>query len=652
MSIEKMTLVRISGELSKVEEVMSKCSQTEDFHPESVTQFTDKKGRITYLTQDNPHIVTLNKITVLSEQLKIALPTAPIKHVSVPKDFDTSFVDEISARVSALIMEKQGYEDSIAKNEIALTQLAHIESVDVNLDDIFSCEYINVRFGILPAENFSKLEYYKNEPFLFFSLDKDKDAYWCVYFTPNEHVVEVDNIFASLYFERVWIPEDAHGTPDFARQSLNEQIQNNKQKLAKITKELSELPKLYQEKLYNAYINEVSLRDYFDIRKYVVVINKTFKLVGFIPTSSVEKFTGDFNEIEGVSAELMPSDSNRLLSPPTRLKNNRIFKPFEMFVEMYGLPGYNDIDPTPFVAITYTLMFGIMFGDLGQGVIVALLGYFLWKKKEMVLGRIMIRLGFSSACFGFLYGSVFGFEDILTPFYVNVLGLPGKPIHIMAPSTTNLILGAAVALGAVIIVTSILINIFLGFKQKNYERAIFSCNGIAGLVFYGYCLTAAVGTLLMGVNMLTTPLVLGFIVLPLLIIFLEKPLSSLVKGKKDLLHGEPVGGFLAESFFELFEVVLSFVTNTMSFLRIGGFVMVHAGMMAVVLTLSEMVNTAGTGTGIIASALVIVIGNIFVMCMEGLIVGIQVLRLEFYEMFSRYFEGNGKPFVSVATNND
>lgn len=102
-----------------------------------------------------------------------------------------------------------------------------------------------------------------------------------------------------------------------------------------------------------------------------------------------------------------------------------------------------------------------------------------------------------------------------------------------------------------------------------------------------------------------------------------------------------MGAYLTVAPFELFEVVLSFFSNTMSFLRVGGFVLSHAGMMAVVFTLSEMVGNA-------ASPAVIIIGNLFVMGMEGLIVGIQVLRLEFYEMFSRYFDGDGKPFSPVT----
>ena len=101
---------------------------------------------------------------------------------------------------------------------------------------------------------------------------------------------------------------------------------------------------------------------------------------------------------------------------------------------------------------------------------------------------------------------------------------------------------------------------------------------------------------------------------------------------------DKMGWFIIEGFFELFEVVLSYVTNTLSFLRVGGFILAHAGMMLVVYTLMEMSG------GVFGQTLILVIGNLFVMGLEGLIVGIQVLRLEFYEMFSRYFNGDGIPF--------
>ena len=198
------------------------------------------------------------------------------------------------------------------------------------------------------------------------------------------------------------------------------------------------------------------------------------------------------------------------------------------------------------------------------------------------------------------------------------------------------------------ITISIVLNIILGFKQKNFEKAIFGCNGLVGLTFYLSVVIGAALQLLEGIKVFTPLYVIFLVVIPLLLMFFRTPLSNYVKYKKthaDDEESEGIGSFIAENFFELFEFMLSYVTNTMSFLRVGGFILSHAGMMLVVMTLAESVSKG-------ASPFVVIIGNAFVMAMEGMIVAIQSIRLEFYEIFSRFYEGDGKPFLPVRVNLD
>ena len=131
--------------------------------------------------------------------------------------------------------------------------------------------------------------------------------------------------------------------------------------------------------------------------------------------------------------------------------------------------------------------------------------------------------------------------------------------------------------------------------------------------------------------------------IPLIIIMLKEPLTRLVKKESPMIEGSK-GMYFVQSFFELFEVMLSYLSNTLSFVRIGAFAVSHAAMMEVVLML------AGAEAGS-PNWLVVIGGNIFVTAMEGLIVGIQVLRLEYYEMFSRFYKGSGKPFRPFLTKN-
>ena len=158
---------------------------------------------------------------------------------------------------------------------------------------------------------------------------------------------------------------------------------------------------------------------------------------------------------------------------------------------------------------------------------------------------------------------------------------------------------------------------------------------MAGLVFYG-SLVAVILLFSSGHALPATVVLVVMFGVPLLIIMLKEPLTRFVTKQSPAIEGGKAM-FFVQSFFELFEVMLSYLSNTLSFIRIGAFAISHASMMEVVLMLAG----AEAGT---PNWLVIILGNIFVTGMEGLIVGIQVLRLEYYEMFSRFYNGGGKPF--------
>ena len=294
-----------------------------------------------------------------------------------------------------------------------------------------------------------------------------------------------------------------------------------------------------------------------------------------------------------------------------------------MFIKMYGLPAYNEIDPTFFVAITYSLIFGIMFGDVGQGLCLVIGGALLSKFKKMNIAAILASAGIFSTIFGFMYGSFFGFEDVIPHLWLNPMQ------NIMT------ILLTAVAFGVVLNIIAMIMNIINGFKSSDVEKIYFDTNGIAGLIFYS-AVIACVALAFTGHTMPATVILIIFFAIPLLLIFFKEPLTRVVE-KKSKIFPDNKGMFFVESFFELFEVLLSYVTNTISFLRVGAFAISHAAMMGVVLLFAH----AATGN---PNILVLILGNLFVAGMEGLVVGIQVLRLEYYEMFSRFYKGNGKEF--------
>ncbi len=642
MAIEKMSLIYLIGNMADLDRTLLKCLDSGYFHPEMSIHSTEPSHGFTTLEGENPYTTPLNSIIKLALDLNVTLDKSDFDMSTFSLEDTNQYIQSLNNQTASLDNRKREIKESIAQHEQAVIQINHLAGLKVNFEEIFACEYVKVRFGRLPFDSYEKLNYFDNRTFFFFPFDNDGEYYWGVYFAPSTKIGVIDDIFSSLYFERMRVPNYAHGTPEIAIRNITAILSGERKELDEITEKLAKIKNENEKKLLSVYSMLKFAHTTFDLRKYVSTVNNRFYMIGFIPKAQKDNFSNLFNDVASVDCVAKPYDANPSLQPPVKLKNNKFTKPFEMFVHMYSLPSYGDIDPTSLVAITYTLLFGIMFGDLGQGLVLALLGWYLGKYKKMALGKVMTRIGFSSAFFGTLYGSVFGYEELLDPMYQSVFGLATKPIHVFDTSTTNLLLGGAIGIGALLIIISISINIVLGFKAKNYERALFGNNGIAGLILYVSAAFGVVDMMLFKIGVFTTPYIIFLIVIPILCMFLREPLTKLLKGKKDFMP-KNIGEFIIENFFELFEYILSYLSNSMSFLRVGGFILSHAGMMAVVMSLSEMVGSA-------ASPIVLIIGNLFVMCLEGLIVGIQVLRLEFYEIFSRNFEGNGKAYEPAVVS--
>ncbi|WP_050698407.1 V-type ATP synthase subunit I [Anaeromassilibacillus senegalensis] len=647
MAVLKIKVTSIIGRMGDLDKVTAVCGKSGVFHPDNSLSFYSDTSDFTPLSEENPYSAPLQRLTdaVNASRKKLELLSEKeMEHVQFTREETESYVRSIASSLDGLQKERAQAQQQVEQYTREIEQVSHFVGMDLNLDEIHDCKYIKVRFGSLPKESFEKLNSYKQNPYIiFFPCTHDDLKYWGVYFAPIDAVSEVDRIFSSLYFERTRLAE-LRGTPEGGVEELRTLRDQEIEKIQRVDAKIDALWKKEQTacaQIYS-YLTEQSV--FFGIRRYAARYNDNFILTGWIPASSEKAFQKELDRLDSVEYTFEGAEEELSHSPPVALKNKAVFRPFEFFVDMYGLPSYDEVDPTPFVAITYILLFGIMFGDLGQGICVSIIGWLMWKWKKMKLGRILIPCGVSAAVFGALFGSVFGFEHALDPFYKNVLGLSGKPIEVMEPATTNMIIYSAVGIGILLVIVAILINIYSCIRRKHWENALFGPNGLAGLVFYTALVVGFGGQLVFGWQIVNTAYIIGLIVLPILVMFFREVLGGLVEHRSDW-KPESWGNFIMQNFFEVFEFLLSYATNTMSFLRVGAFVLVHAGMMLVVFTLAEM--SSG-----IAYVLIAVIGNVFVMALEGLLVGIQVLRLEFYEMFSRFFDGDGRPFNPVVVRRE
>lgn len=642
MAITTMKLVTIVGMMPHLDDVMQVCGESGLFHPEDARTFFSDTEEFSAVREENPYTEPLN-------QLKTAIQRAGGQPERTwPADLSENdlltYIQSFSERsaaeadqITALVSRGK----TLARD---IEQFEHLKGLNVELSSLQACQNIKVRFGRLPAESYEKLDLYGDNPYiLFFPGGKEKNYYWGMYFAPLEFADDVDRIFSGLYFERIRIPA-ASGTVEETLERLYHEQEDNAHALEEARMQ-QETNWEQEKKACLSVYTSIHRKEYlFGLRRYAARYHEEFIVTGWVPAPDQKRFEALLRPIESVSATFEKAKADTRHTPPVKLKNPRIFRPFEFLVDMYGMPRYGEIDPTGFVAITYVLLFGVMFGDLGQGLLVALIGWLMWKFKKLDIGRILVPCGISSACFGLVYGSVFGLEHLLDPLYKAVFGWEEKPIEVMDSSMATNILLASVGVGLLLIVISMLLNIYSSTRQRNWESALFSASGVAGLVFYLSLIIGCVAQFLLGVPVMNAAYILLLIVLPLILMFLREPLGKLVAREPDW-KPESIGDFILQNFFELFETMLSYLSNTMSFLRVGAFVLVHAGMMMAVFALAELFGPVGY-------TVTAVIGNGLVMVMEATLVAIQVMRLEFYEMFSRYYIGDGQVFTPLSAEAD
>ena len=638
MAVSSMQAVSIIGLMEYIDEVITVLGESGVFHPDEVGNFYKNLQEFTHLQTKNSYAEPLT-------DLKIALNLTKRKFsLTDVSDFNPSFeeLESYSATVTAEIEALTGQRESLASQiETAkqnLTVTEHFSGLDVELTQVLQTKYVKARFGRLPKDSIQKLEAYKDNEYVDFAVCTEDDTHcWGVYFAPNNKAEEIDRIFEGLYFE----PTELVGGDE----SPAEKVEDYKREIVRLEAELDKAQKAIDSYLdenaeqitrYLSKLEEMYL--YSGIRTKALQHNNSFIIVGWIPDENKAQLNKRLKKIKSVELDFSDAKNEMDKNPPVKLKNCFIARPFEFYTKMYGVPKYNEIDPTLFVSLTYIIIFGIMFADLGQGFFLSIAGILMWKLKKMEIGKILFPCGVSSMIFGTLFGSVFGFETLLDPMFRSV-GFDEKPIEVMASKNTNTIILAAIGLGVFLLIVAMFLNVYTSLRQRNYGRALFGTSGVAGIIFYGSLVFGLTAEIFLGMHVMTLPYILGLVVLPFLIIFFAEPLGDLANGEKDW-QPESWGGYIVENIFESIEVLLSYVTNTMSFLRVGAFVLVHAGMMLVVFVLAETVGGVGYW-------LIVVLGNALVMVLEALLVAIQVLRLEYYEMFSRFYTGEGRQFEPV-----
>ncbi|RGS16274.1 V-type ATP synthase subunit I [Blautia obeum] len=644
--IEKMKFLSITGPKADIDRMTETYLSKYEIHLENALSELTEVANLSPFLEINPYKEALSTIDSFYEQLEDPSQISP-ELMDIEKAIKT--VRAVQDGFRRLEEEKSRLQSEHAEILDPLKIIRPFKNLNFDVSEILNFKYIHYRFGRIEKQYLQKFEkyIYDNLDTLFIKCGEDEMYVYGVYFVPEHQAHKVHAVYSSMHFERIFIPNEYHGTAaeafeklDTRHREIHKALDANKEASRKFLQDNS-------TKIVSAKAALDACSSSFDIRKLAACTpgdtNTFYILCGWMTEKDALAFRNDIQNDEKIFCLMEDQKAPATQKPPTKLRNPKLFKPFEMYVKMYGLPAYNEMDPTWFVAITYSFIFGAMFGDVGQGLVLFLGGLFLYKTKKMDLAGIISCAGVFSVFFGFMYGSFFGFEDVLKAIWLKPMN---QMMDVPLVGRLNAVFVIAIGFGMFIILICMVFNIINSIRRGDTEKTWFDSNAVAGLVFYG-SIVLTIGLFISGKKLPAAAILVIMFGVPLLLMFLKEPLTNLVEKKSEILP-EQKGMFFVQSFFELFEVLLSYLSNTLSFLRIGAFAVSHAAMMEVVLML------AGATNGGSPNWIVVVLGNIFVCAMEGLIVGIQVLRLEYYEIFSRFYAGNGrefKPFMKAAHKN-
>ncbi|HKK83725.1 MAG TPA: V-type ATPase 116kDa subunit family protein [Atribacterota bacterium] len=653
MSVEKMQIMGIIGKKNLLNKVLrlvvlngsmhminalSRVNSTDFFLPptekniEALEEepFLKPYSQKRDFTQDEGMLKLLQNIFDIEPQIRREFLDQDYDYDDFVKQFSDiyakirSTADEIEQK-SRLIEKKREYINN-------LKYLSIFNNLDISR--LIYMKYLVFRLIKISKENYNKLKKnYENIPAVILKIAVEGKYVIVVSITPETLEETLEKIFSSLNYTILPIPKEIKGTVIEVTDQLTRSIEEDQKFIESLKKSLEDYRGKYEDELKKGYSRLEMEKKIEDFKSEIAIGNNLFFMFGFVPIGNISQLKRKLEKYFGDQLIILVDDVNKpglSMTPPTKLNNMKLFSPFETLVKMYGTPDYREKDPTVFFGLTYMVLFGAMFGDVGQGLVLLICGLlleFIWKKTN--LGGILSRIGLSSIIFGFLYGSVFGSEEIL----------PALVIRRMA--NINDILIMSVIFGVILLLSSYVYSIINFSQERNIEEGLFGRNGLVGLSFYLILLYNIFQIFIAKHNIL--PVYIIIMIGLLLLMLFRVPLSQMLTHSNNPSREFSINHYIEEG-FGIIETLLSMLSNTISFLRVGAFALNHVGLYIAFLTLARMMSTSwGNWT-------VLILGNIIILTLEALIVFIQALRLEYYELFTKYYRGDGIEYTPVKMN--
>lgn len=544
-----------------------------------------------------------------------------LSHVRDCQPVSMENLRQASEKARQLWLKISEHEEKIraAKDGINLTRqlqgsLERFKNLDLDLGKLArESLFIKVFIGTVPTQERQQLDRALSLDNTVIEAFHQADTHdYVTVITARDKHQDTQEILKSAGFHSIDIPSALQSHPETVRRHTEAELARHQQTIDQENSQIMALISAHGEELQNIQRVLSGARPYANLAASLSGKGEIVHLEGWVPKGQESSLRNRLDETLEYPylLSLREPETDELHDVPFMPRKRWLMKPFRALVGQYGIPEYGEIDPTRLFAYSYILMFGMMFGDIGHGAVIILIGLLL-RKKISGLATFTTLAGLSSIIFGFLYGSVFGYH-IIHPLWMSPMEDPSR----------MLVLSLYWGIGFLVI--TYLLSIYNSFALGQPDKAIYSNRGIAGLVLFA-------GSVFAGYQYMVNQ---RFGVTELLAIAL--PLSVVL-----YKHWQHMDGSIAEKMLliviEALDNLINILSSTLSFLRVAAFSLNHVALALAVFTLAAMMDTFG-------HVVTVILGNAFIIVLEGGIVAIQCLRLEYYEGFSRFFSGRGRKF--------
>jgi V/A-type H+-transporting ATPase subunit I len=581
------------------------------------------------------------RIAGVMETLGVALgsPPAETPHLIAPEVAEMD-VGHLEQEAQAPIQDLEEEQRRLAQLDRYVTQLEPLARLDVDLGALRSMRYTFVLLGTMPIANIDRLRSsLEHVPSVLVTIQRGEHLATVVLFGMQRDGDILGRAARSAYLNPLSPPETYRGTPRQALAGLESSIERTRQHIADYQSIIDRLRQTRITHLRHLIWRVRASRKLAETIAQYGRLRYTYLIAGWVPSAELPALEERIAQVSGralVETEAARREDEKI---PVVLDNPPAMQGFQSLVTTFGQPRYGELDPTPVMAVTFPLVFGMMIGDVGHGLVLVLIGLLLLSglvrrlKGLAIAGPVLVACGTASTIVGVLYGSVFGFETLLDPLW-------RRPLENLAD-----ILVAAVVVGCVLLSVGMIYGILNAALARRWGRVLFGHTGVFALILY-WCLIGLVSSLATSAVRINPVLLAVLAALSGAAAALAEPLTNLIEGHRPLFEDSP-GASVMQAIFGLFEMVVSLMSNTLSYIRVGAFAVAHGALMMVVFIIAQVISPSrGMGYWIVA-----VLGNLFVVGFEAVIVGIQTLRLEYYEFFSKFFSGSGiqhRPLTLIA----